>query len=44
MVSGDTVAGLVIVSMIFAQRWWQVALGFAVLSLAPIIWLTRTLG
>lgn len=43
-IGGDAIGGLVIFAMIFARRWWQVALGFAVLSIAPIIWVTRTLG
>lgn len=44
IISGDALAGLLIFAMIFAKRWWQVALGFAILSAAPIIWVTRTLG
>ncbi|GMN04043.1 hypothetical protein [Erythrobacter sp. MTPC3] len=43
-VSGDTLAGLLFLAMIFARRWWMVAIGFGILSLAPVIWLTRTLG
>ena len=42
--AGDIIAGLVILAMIFARKWWQVALGFLVLSLAPVIWVSRTLG
>ncbi|EAQ30723.1 hypothetical protein NAP1_08085 [Erythrobacter sp. NAP1] len=43
-ISGDVIAGFVIFAMIFASRWWQVALGFAILSLAPVIWVGRSLG
>ncbi len=41
---GDLVAWLVIIAMVFVRRWWQVAVGFAILSLGPITWLSRTLG
>jgi hypothetical protein len=44
MVGPDTFGVLVITAMIFARRWWQVALGFAILSLAPAVWVFRTLG
>ena len=44
VISGDFIAGLVIIAMIFAKRWWLVAAGFAVLSIAPVVWLSRTLG
>ncbi|MEM9309801.1 MAG: hypothetical protein AAGA34_00015 [Pseudomonadota bacterium] len=27
--------------MIFARKWWQVALGFAVFSFIPVVWATR---
>ena len=40
----DTLGALLIVAMIFARKWWQVALGFTVLSLAPLVWATRVLG
>ena len=40
----DNVAWLVIVALIFARRWWLVALLMAVVSLGPIAWLSRTLG
>lgn len=44
IILGDLVAGLIILAMIFVRRWWQVVLGFAILSLAPVIWLSRSLG
>lgn len=40
----DTILASVVVFMIFARKWWQVALGFTLLTIAPIIWMTRTLG
>lgn len=40
----DTIVGSIVIVMIFAKKWWQIALGFAVLSIAPIIWMTRSLG
>ena len=30
--------------MIFARQWWQVGLGFAMLSTIPIVWSSLTLG
>lgn len=42
--SGDLFAGLIIVAMIFAKRWWQVVLGFVILSAAPVLWVSRSLG
>lgn len=44
MIAGDYLGGLVVIAMIFARRWWQVGLGFAIIAMAPIIWLSRTLG
>lgn len=40
---GDTIYAFAIIAMIFIRRWWQVALGFAILSFAPLVWFTRTL-
>ena len=34
---------LLLVWMMFANRWWKVLLGFAALSFVPIAWLSRTL-
>lgn len=44
MVAPDTALALILTSMIFVRKWSMVALGYAVLSVAPIIWLFRTLG
>lgn len=44
IIIGDFIGGLIVIAMIFARRWWQVALGFAVLSFAPAIWVFRTLS
>ena len=43
-VGPDTIGALILFAMIFLKKWWQVAIGFAFISLAPLIWLTRTLG
>ena len=43
-ISGDVMAGLLLVAMIFARKWWQVALGFALLSFIPAVWFFRVLG
>lgn len=40
----DTIAGLIIIAMIFIKRWWQVALGFALLSTGPALWVSRTIS
>lgn len=40
----DTIGGILVVAMMFAKRWWAVGIGFAVLSLGPLVWLTRTIG
>lgn len=40
----DMVAGLVVFGMIFARRWWVVAVGLAILSLGPITWISRSIG
>ncbi len=44
MLVGDTFFSLVMTGMIFARKWWQIGIGFAVLSLIPLFWVTRTLG
>lgn len=43
-VGPDTIAGLVVMGMIFASRWRWVALGMAILALGPAIWVGRTIG
>ena len=41
----DTIMIGLFTLMIFARKWWQVALGFAVFSFVPIVWATRlTIG
>lgn len=40
----DTVYAIALTSMIFLRRWWQIAIGFAVVAIAPAVWFTRTLG
>jgi len=40
---GDLMAWSVIIAMMFVRRWWLVAVGFAILSLGPIAWLSRTI-
>ncbi|WP_336986946.1 hypothetical protein [Altererythrobacter aquiaggeris] len=40
---GDIVAWTMIIAMMFIRRWWQVAIGFAFLSLGPLAWLSRTI-
>lgn len=40
----DTIFASVVVFMIFVRKWWQVALGFTLLAVGPVTWLTRTLG
>ncbi|MEO1487918.1 MAG: hypothetical protein AAFR88_00585 [Pseudomonadota bacterium] len=37
----DTIVVSLFTLMIFARKWWQVALGFAVFSFVPIVWATR---
>ncbi|MEM6908691.1 MAG: hypothetical protein AAF494_08425 [Pseudomonadota bacterium] len=37
----DSVALGLFALMIFARKWWQVALGFAVFSFIPVVWATR---
>lgn len=39
----EWVSILLLVWMMFANRWWKVLLGFAALSFVPIAWLSRTL-
>jgi hypothetical protein len=40
---GDLIAWATIFAMMFIKRWWLVAVGFAVLSLGPVAWLSRTI-
>lgn len=39
----DTIMLALFSLMIFARKWWQVALGFGVFSFVPIIWASLTL-
>lgn len=41
--SADLLAWSMIIAMMFIRRWWMVAVGFAVLSLGPLAWLSRTI-
>lgn len=41
---GDLVALGLIIGLAFVRRWWGVALGLALVSVAPILWLARTIG
>ena len=43
-VGPDTVAGLVVIAMIFLRKWWQVAVGFAFLSFGPAVWVFRVIN
>ncbi|AWW75273.1 hypothetical protein CD351_12620 [Erythrobacter sp. KY5] len=43
-IASDAVLGLICIAMIFAARWWQVIVGYVLLSVVPIVWLTRSLG
>lgn len=43
-VAGDLFGGAIMIVMIFVRRWWQVALGMAILSIGPLLWLGRSLG
>ena len=40
----DTFAGVVMIAMIFVRRWLLVAVGFAILSIGPGLWIGRSLG
>ena len=40
---GEWVPMLLVVWMIFANRWWKVGVGYAAMSFIPIAWLSRTL-
>lgn len=40
----DTIGGLIIIAMMFVRRWWLVAIGFAIIYLAPVNWAFRTIG
>ncbi|MGB3165832.1 MAG: hypothetical protein WBA68_03555 [Alteraurantiacibacter sp.] len=42
--SGEWVSMLLVVWMMFANRWWKVGVGYLVLSFIPIAWLSRTIG
>lgn len=44
VVGPNSLVGLLMIAMMFVRRWWQVALGFAVLSLGPASWIFRVLG
>jgi hypothetical protein len=44
LVGPDSLMALLILGMIFARKWWQVGAGFAILSLAPAVWLFRVIG
>jgi phosphatidylglycerophosphatase A len=39
----DTVVICLFSLMLFARKWWQVGLGFAVFSFVPVVWATLTL-
>lgn len=43
-IAPDTVFGLLFLAMIFVRKWRYVAIGFAIFSLAPLVWAARTLG
>lgn len=40
---GEVVPMLAITWLIFANRWWKVGVGYVVLSITPLAWLSRTL-
>ncbi|MEM9085453.1 MAG: hypothetical protein AAGB23_05975 [Pseudomonadota bacterium] len=40
----DTIFLVLFAAMIFVRKWWQVAVGFAVLSVVPFAWANFTLG
>ena len=41
---GEWVPLLLAIWMMFADRWWKVALGYAAMAFIPIAWLSRSLG
>ena len=41
---GEWLSMLLVVWMIFANRWWKVGIGYVAMSFIPIAWLSRTLG
>ena len=43
-VAPDTIGALVLLAMIFLKKWWQIAIGFALLSIAPLVWLDDRLS
>ena len=40
---GEVLPMVAIAWLIFADKWWKVGVGFAVLSITPLAWLSRTL-
>mgnify|MGYP005826612227 FL=1 len=40
---GEWLPMLLVVWMIFADKWWKVGVGYAAMSFIPIAWLSRTL-
>ena len=43
-IAPNAVVPLLCLTMMFLERWWKVAIGFAALYLLPLFWLSRTLG
>ena len=41
---GEWVPMLIIIWMIFADKWWKVGVGYAAMAFIPITWLSRTLA
>ena len=41
---GEWVPMLIIIWMIFADKWWKVSVGYAAMAFIPITWLSRTLA
>jgi hypothetical protein len=35
---------LILLWLVFANKWWKVAIGYLAISFVPIVWLSRTLG
>lgn len=44
LVATDTIAAFLVTSMMFVKTWWKVAVGFAILSISPAIWLPRIMS
>ena len=40
---GEWLPMLLVVWMIFADKWWKVGAGYVAMSFIPIAWLSRTL-